>query len=252
VTGKARPWVVNAMGINKEFPVWAIFATSLPALGLTFLGYMDQNLTSLLINRKDHRLKKPAAYHLDLFVCGAFVYPICGFLGLPFTHAATVRSMTHLVSLTNYKHIPLEGGGTQQVVADVVEQRVSNLVIHIMIMMSLIIAPVLSLVPKAVLFGVFLFMGVGSMAGNQLFDRLALLFIWDSTKFPKYAYVKQVNTSRMHQFTIFQFSMLAVLYVLTRIDAVAIGFPFFIGLLVFVRKALPWYFTEDELTALDS
>ena len=61
---------------------------------------MDQNLTSLLINRRDHRLKKPPAYHLDLFYCGIFIYPVCGFLGLPFTHAATVRSMTHLISLT--------------------------------------------------------------------------------------------------------------------------------------------------------
>ena len=29
-------------------------------------------------------------------------YPVCGFLGLPFTHAATVRSITHLKSLTDY------------------------------------------------------------------------------------------------------------------------------------------------------
>jgi hypothetical protein len=42
---------------------------------------MDQNLTSILINRRDHRLKKSPAYHLDLFVCGIFVYPICSFLG---------------------------------------------------------------------------------------------------------------------------------------------------------------------------
>ena len=35
---------------------------------------MDQNLTSMLINRKDHNLKKPPAYHLDLLVCGLVVY----------------------------------------------------------------------------------------------------------------------------------------------------------------------------------
>ena len=65
--------------------------------------YLDQNLTSMLINRKDHNLKKPPAYHLDLLVCGLIVYPVCGFLGLPFTHAATVRSITHLKSLTDYE-----------------------------------------------------------------------------------------------------------------------------------------------------
>ena len=36
--------------------------------------YLDQNLTSMLINRKDHNLKKPPAYHLDLLVCGLIVY----------------------------------------------------------------------------------------------------------------------------------------------------------------------------------
>ena len=72
---------VNPLGINKDFPPWAVFGTMVPALGLTFLGYMDQNLTSILINRKDHALRKPPAYHLDLFVCGAVVYPVCALLG---------------------------------------------------------------------------------------------------------------------------------------------------------------------------
>ena len=67
---------VNPLGINKDFPPWAVFGTMVPALGLTFLGYRDQNLTSILINRKDHALRKPPAYHLDLFVCGAVVYPV--------------------------------------------------------------------------------------------------------------------------------------------------------------------------------
>ena len=78
-TGKARSWFVNPLGINKDFPPWAVFGTMVPALGLTFLGYMDQNLTSILINRKDHALRKPPAYHLDLFVCGAVVYPVSFF-----------------------------------------------------------------------------------------------------------------------------------------------------------------------------
>ena len=64
VTNATRPWIVNPMGVHKPFPAWGIAFTALPALGLTLLGYMDQNLTSLLINRKDHNLKKPPGYHL--------------------------------------------------------------------------------------------------------------------------------------------------------------------------------------------
>ena len=93
VLGRPRDWIVNPMGTHKPFPVWGIFFAALPALGLTILGYLDQNLTSLLINRKDHNLRKPPAYHLDLLVCGVLVYPVCSIFGLPFTHAATVRSI---------------------------------------------------------------------------------------------------------------------------------------------------------------
>lgn len=52
--------------------------------------------------------------------------------------------------------------------------------------------PILSLIPLAVLFGIFLYMGVTSLSGIQLFDRILLLF-----KPPKYhpdmPYVKRVQ-----------------------------------------------------------
>ena len=53
--------------------------------------------------------------------------------------------------------------------------------------------PILSLIPLAVLFGIFLYMGVTSLSGIQLFDRFLLLF-----KPPKYhpvvPYVKRVQS----------------------------------------------------------
>lgn len=52
--------------------------------------------------------------------------------------------------------------------------------------------PILSHIPLAVLFGIFLYMGVTSLSGIQLFDRILLLF-----KPPKYhpdvPYVKRVQ-----------------------------------------------------------
>jgi hypothetical protein len=252
-TGKARDWLINPMGINKDFPTWAIFATIIPALGLTFLGYMDQNLTSLLINRKDHKLKKPPGYHLDLLVCSLGVYPICAFLGLPFTHAATVRSMTHLISLTNYEQVELEGGGFVTRVHSVHEQRFTMLAMHVLLALSLVMAPALILIPKSALFGVFLYMGVTSMVGNELFDRIFLWSIWKEEKYPRYDYVKSVQYLRMHKYTIFQVICMAVLFAMTRIEAVAVAFPFFIGLLVPLRTHIvPKMFTPEELAALDS
>jgi len=64
-TLKARSWIVNPMG-STEQPMqgWAIGFTALPALGLTLLGYMDQNVSTLIVNRKDHMLKKGPVHTL--------------------------------------------------------------------------------------------------------------------------------------------------------------------------------------------
>jgi len=252
LTNATRPWIVSPMGVYKPFPAWGIAFTALPALGLTLLGYMDQNLTSLLINRKDHNLRKPPGYHLDLLVCGVFVYPICAIFGLPFTHAATVRSMTHLISLSTREVIPLEGGGTTSKVSRVIESRTTHLAIHLLLLLSLTLAPALKLIPRSVLYGVFLFMGVGSMAGNEFFDRLFLFGIWVPSAYPKYEYAKKVNMKSMHWFTLFQLLNFGILFALTRIGSVAVLFPFFIGLLVPIRKIANCLWSKEDLKWLDS
>ena len=71
-------------------------------------------------------------------------------------------------------------------VTKVIEGRTTHFIIHALLLLSVTLAPLLQLVPKAVLYGVFLFMGVGSMAGNQLFDRVYLLFIWREKALPRY------------------------------------------------------------------
>ena len=55
--GAKRPWLVNPMGYEKEFPVWAIFFAILPAVGFAVLGYLDQNLTSVIANRPSNNLQ---------------------------------------------------------------------------------------------------------------------------------------------------------------------------------------------------
>lgn len=62
--------------------------------------------------------------------------------------------------------------------------------------LSILMGPILSHIPLAVLFGIFLYMGVTSLSGIQLFDRILLLF-----KPPKYhpdvPYVKRVQGPRL-------------------------------------------------------
>lgn len=62
--------------------------------------------------------------------------------------------------------------GDKPHIVDVKEQRVSGLVVSFLVGCSVAMAPLLRLIPMAVLFGIFLYMGVSSMIGVQFFDRL--------------------------------------------------------------------------------
>ncbi|CAE7211681.1 Slc4a1, partial [Symbiodinium sp. CCMP2456] len=201
--GSKRPWIVNPAGIDQPFPAWGIAYAILPAIGFAVLGYLDQNLTSVIVNRPANGLSKPPGYHLDLFVRGALTLPVCAVLGLPLSVASTVPSITHVISLTTYdvKQLP---EGERKVPTKVVEQRATNFLIHVLIGLALLLAPVLKFLPRAVLQGVFFYMGIASLTGNNLFDRLKLWLIWDPARYPQYHYVQKLPVSRVHLYTFIQ------------------------------------------------
>ena len=73
--------------------------------------------------------------------------------------------------------------GDKPHIVDVKEQKISGLFVSVMIGLSVTMAPLLRLIPMAVLFGVFLYMGVASMLGVQFFERysffLILMICWE-------------------------------------------------------------------------
>eukprot|EP00439_Symbiodinium_sp_Y106_P023339 s738_g2.t2 len=246
--GSKRPWIVNPAGIDRPFPAWGIVYAILPAIGFAVLGYLDQNLTSVIVNRPANGLSKPPGYHLDLFVRGALTLPVCAVLGLPLSVASTVPSITHVISLTTYdvKQLP---EGERKVPTKVVEQRATNFLIHVLLGLALLLAPVLKFLPRAVLQGVFFYMGIASLTGNNLFDRLKLWLIWDPAR---YHYIQKLPASRVHLYTFVQVVCLAILYGLKAIKETSVVFPFFMASLAIIRKAMRFIFTQEELQLLDS
>merc|ERR1711966_43656 len=91
-------------------------------------------------------------------------------------------------------------------------------------------------------------------AGNELFERLELLLVWDKSKFPKHGtYTKTDKVWRMHFFTALQLTCLVILYALKEIDSISVVFPFFIALLGPIRNYLIYpLFTDQEMEVLDS
>ncbi|CAN8005205.1 unnamed protein product, partial [Ixodes hexagonus] len=94
-TWEGRGWLIPLLGRN---PWWTTLAAFAPALLCTILIFMDQQITAVIINRKENKLKKGCGYHLDLLVL-ALLIAVCSILGLPWFVAATVLAMTHVNSL---------------------------------------------------------------------------------------------------------------------------------------------------------
>uniref|UniRef100_A0A671R8A2 Anion exchange protein n=1 Tax=Sinocyclocheilus anshuiensis TaxID=1608454 RepID=A0A671R8A2_9TELE len=242
-TSPNRGWFVPPFGGN---PWWVYLASFLPALLVTILVFMDQQITAVIVNRKEHKLKKGAGYHLDLFWVSILLM-VCSFMGLPWYVAATVISIAHIDSIK--METETSAPGEQPKFLGVREQRVTGTMVFILTGLSVLMAPILKFIPMPVLYGVFLYMGVASLNGVQFMDRLQLLLM-PAKHQPDLIYLRHVPLRRVHLFTFIQVLCLALLWVLKSTVA-AIIFPVMILALVAVRKAMDYVFSQHDLSYLD-
>lgn len=242
-TSPNRGWFVSPFGAN---PWWVYLAAALPALLVTILIFMDQQITAVIVNRKEHKLKKGAGYHLDLFWV-AILMILCSFMGLPWYVAATVISIAHIDSLK--METQTSAPGEQPKFLGVREQRVTGIFVFLLTGLSVFMAPILKFIPMPVLYGVFLYMGVASLNGVQFMDRLQLLLM-PAKHQPDLIYLRHVPQRRIHLFTFIQVLCLAFLWILKSTVA-AIVFPVMILALVAVRKAMDYVFSQHDLSYLD-
>uniref|UniRef100_A0A8D3DFG2 Anion exchange protein n=1 Tax=Scophthalmus maximus TaxID=52904 RepID=A0A8D3DFG2_SCOMX len=242
-TSSKRGWFVPPFGGN---PYWVYMAAALPALLVTILIFMDQQITAVIVNRKEHMLKKGAGYHLDLFWVAVLLI-VCSFMGLPWYVAATVISIAHIDSLK--METETSAPGEQPKFLGVREQRVTGVFVFILTGLSVFMSPILKFIPMPVLYGVFLYMGVASLNGVQFMDRLKLLLM-PAKHQPDLVYLRHVPLRKVHLFTFIQVLCLALLWILKSTVA-AIVFPVMILALVAVRKAMDYMFSQHELGFLD-
>ncbi|XP_029696127.1 sodium-driven chloride bicarbonate exchanger-like isoform X1 [Takifugu rubripes] len=238
-----RGWIINPVGPN---PWWTTIITFIPSLLCTILIFMDQQITAVIINRKEHKLKKGCGYHLDLFVVGVML-GVCSVMGLPWFVAATVLSISHVNSLKLESEC--SAPGEQPKFLGIREQRFTGLMIFTLMGCSVFMTSVLKFIPMPVLYGVFLYMGASSLRGIQFFDRLKL-FSMPAKHQPDFIYLRHVPLRKVHLFTIVQLSCLVLLWVIKTSKA-AIVFPMMVLALVFIRKLLDFIFTKRELSWLD-
>ncbi|XP_008147490.2 band 3 anion transport protein [Eptesicus fuscus] len=245
----ARGWIIHPLGLYSHFPIWMMFASALPALLVFILIFLESQITTLIISKPERKLIKGSGFHLDLLLVIG-MGGLATLFGMPWLSATTVRSVTHANALTVMGKASAPGAAAQ--IQEVKEQRISGLLVSVLVGLSILMGPILSHIPLAVLFGIFLYMGVTSLSGIQLFDRILLLF-----KPPKYhpdvPYVKRVKTWRMHLFTGIQIVCLAGLWAVKSFQATSLALPFVLILTVPLRRLLlPLIFRNLELQCLDA
>ena len=244
-TTTGRPWIVDL----GAAPMWVMFAAIGPAILAVVLLFLDQNITTRLVNAKHHKLKKGSGYHQDLFVVGLIIL-VASFFGLPWIVAATVHSLNHVRSLASHKVVEVDGVRREEIVS-VRENRVSPLMVHVMIGASLLFLPWVKLIPMSVLFGLFLFMGIATLGGNEFFERIKL-WAMDPKLYPKsHHFMNKVPNKTIHAFTLIQLLCLVALWVL-KSSPLGLLFPVLIAMLVPIRRSLTKFFSLEHLHALDA
>lgn len=247
-TSSGRSWLVDLGDISAG----AIILAIIPGFILTILFFFDHNVSSLLAQVPELRLKKGSAFHWDFFVVGINIL-FTGILGIPPTNGLIPQAPLHSKSLAE---VEFQGKGEKkkEVIVHVYEQRVSNLMQASLI--GIMLAPpllkILKLIPNATLDGLFLFMGLASFPGNQFAERVTLMFQEPELRASGSDYLSKVPWESVRSFTLIQLGFCATIFVITLTPA-AMLFPLLIASLVMMRKVVfPKYYDSRMLEALDS
>ncbi|XP_076830211.1 solute carrier family 4 member 11 isoform X2 [Brachyhypopomus gauderio] len=217
-------------------------ASVLSAMGLGFLLavliFIDQNIVVSLTNAPENRLLKGTAYHWDLTLSG-LINVLMSVLGLPWMHAAFPHSTLHVRQLAIVEE-RVEGGHLYETIVSVKETRVTSLLANLLIGVSVLLLPVpLQWIPKPVLYGLFLYIALTSIDGNQMCDRMALL-LKEQTSYPPTHYIRKVPQRKIHYFTFLQMVQLLLLcaFGMYPLPYMKMIFPLLMFMLIPIRNCL--------------
>ncbi|CAF2958949.1 unnamed protein product [Rotaria sp. Silwood2] len=191
----------------KSITFKQIIATGGLGFSLSLLMFLDQNIAGAIVNSPANKLKKGKAFHIDLFVI-AILNGWLSLFGLTWMHALPLSPL-HVKALADTEE-RVEQGHIQSVIVKVRETRLTVLLSHIFIGMSLFMRDILKQIPMPVLDGLFLYLALTSLDGNQFFERVTLFFT-EQAAYPPNHYIRQVPQRKIHLFTFLQLLQLIIL-----------------------------------------
>ncbi|KAK5062884.1 hypothetical protein LTR84_004959 [Exophiala bonariae] len=254
-----RPWVMKFWSLPVK---WIFIAIPFGFL-MTVLFYYDHNVSSLTAQARNFPLRKPAGFHWDFFLLGCTCL-VGGVLNIPLPNGLVPQAPVHTDSVTYYKveSVVIETKNPDEpsiirkttTAESVAEQRISHLVMGLALVGTMTgpLLTVISLIPRAIISGVFFTVGMGSILTNPILtDKIAFLLRDPKFRQPSDP-LNTVPRRQIWHYLFWQFLGFATSIAISQTVA-AIGFPILItGLIPLRWKLLPRLFTRRELEVLDS
>ena len=140
---------------------------------------------------------------------------------------------------------------TSEIFTDVIEPRLTGLVIHGAILSSLFLLPFLGNIPVPVISGIFLYLGKKMMKGNLFLERLGNIII-EKRLLPATNIFNTLPAPTVLKYLSVQSLMLLLIWVMKQNKNFSLFFPSCIAFLMIVRSVvMPNFFTPTELQLLD-
>ncbi|XP_063675729.1 solute carrier family 4 member 11-like isoform X2 [Bolinopsis microptera] len=233
-------------------PVMSVLAAIGLGFVVSFLFFMEGNISASIVNKPSNKLKKGSSFHYDMFVTGV-INAILSIFCLPWLHGALPHSPLHVRALADIEE-HIENGHVTETIVYVRETRLTTLVAHIFIGASVLMIPYpLNLIPIPVLYGLFVFLAVTSLGELQIWERFVLIFT-EQSLYPPFHYVRKVPQKIIHCFTLLQMMQLTALCLVSFGNSAYLKmlFPFIIVSLIPIREwVLPKIISKRHLLALD-
>ncbi|MBA7489671.1 hypothetical protein ES702_00205 [subsurface metagenome] len=254
-----RPWVVDFWNLEAK---WVFVALPMGFL-MMLLFYYDHNVSSLTAQARDFPLKKPAGFHWDFFLLGCTCF-VGGVLNIPLPNGLVPQAPVHTDGLTTYDDKPdyiiTKDHPSEPVIVrhqmkalKVAEQRISHFVMGIAFVVTMTgpLLVCLSLIPRALLSGVFFTVGLGGIFTNPILVHKIKFLCTDPRFIPSHEPLLKVSRRQVAHYLGWQLLGWACTVAISQTIA-AIGFPVLIMALIPLRwKLLPRLFTREELEIMD-
>jgi hypothetical protein len=235
-----RPWLVDLFNLGGKGYVPILAAG--PACLAFILVWLDNGITWHIANHPSNKLSHGEAYNYDTCLSACQVI-INGLIGCPWLVASTVPCVLHITAMSNKD----KDGNT----VSIQESRLTGLFVHILIFCTIFVLNLLKILPMAVLYGVFLFMGLVALPGQQFWQRI-LLFFMQPSKYTVTPYTKYMEKKRIHLYTFVELIFFGIVLTVREIKTIAIAFPLMTLMCIPARVyLLPRIFTQWELLLVD-